>query len=88
MDEQLALGMRGHAGKVGTCLAAFAGVDVALGAFLLENLLPARSVTAPKDNGGQCLDHFLAIRVGQAASLGKQCPVRSAIVLSGWAASL
>ena len=51
VDQQFLLGVRGHPGQVGADLAPLAAVGVALGALVLEDLLPLGGVAAFRSTG-------------------------------------
>ena len=68
VDEQLVLGMDGHAGEVGADLGAFAGVRVALGTLVFEDELAGGGVARLLRERQQLVEHFLPVGIGQAAA--------------------
>ncbi len=72
VDQKLASRDGCHAGEVGTDLAPFGSVLVALGALLLEDELASGGISPFLDQRGDPIDHLLAIRVREAAALRQQ----------------
>ncbi len=68
VDQELGLGMSGHACEVWADLASLAAMHVALAALLFEDELSPGGVTRLEDGGCERVDHLLAVGVGQAAA--------------------
>ncbi len=73
IDQQMFFGVDRHAGEVGADLFALAGMAMALGAVVLEDQFAGVGVAALLGDGDELIDHFLAIRIGQAAAAGEDC---------------